>query len=565
MTGKRPYPDDAYGGDHKRSRSNNASPAPPANGAGAKPDISKAIAEARARAAAVKAKLQAQNGGSASPSPSPAPGTPAAASPPAPSAAEAARQKIEQMKARVAAATKKVSNPTPQATEFEDASSRARGGLNIGLHPALLGDAGSGGAKGKQAIQPKFATTMANRRTESPVQKDKKQLDLSGPNLEELKKNPYYDPNVGGATAKGRQSKQLVFNQKGKFIQQANALRRQAALEQMKKRIAEQAKKVGLDEASDKNYLVPAPPEVEWWDEGLVGSDYNLENAKLEGSDSIVTIYVQHPVLLEPPQDRKNPGLKPLPLTKKEQGKLRRQRRMAEHKEQQAKIRLGLEPPPPPKVKKSNLMRVLGEQAVKDPTAVEARVNREIAERAAKHEQDNEARKLTKEQRHEKLAANQEADAAKGIIMCVFKVDNLCFGKHRYQIDVNAKQSKLTGIVILNPKFNLIIVEGGAYSTRFYKKLMLNRIKWHETAMPQSVREGNREAEASWLQSVDENGELKDLSYNKCTLIWEGEERDRAFKKWFGLKVCETDAEAKDALTRSKMENMWTLAKTYQE
>lgn len=149
--------------------------------------------------------------------------------------------------------------------------------------------------------------------------------------------------------------------------------------------------------------------------------------------------------------------------------------------------------------------------------------------------------------------------------MCVFKVDNLCFGKHRYQIDINAKQSKLTGIVILNPKFNLIIVEGGAYSTRFYKKLMLNRIKWHETAMPQSVREGNREAEASWLQSVDENGELKDLSYNKCTLIWEGEERDRAFKKWFGLKVCETDAEAKDALTRSKMENMWTLAKTYQE
>lgn len=229
--------------------------------------------------------------------------------------------------------------------------------MNIGLHPALLGDAGSGGAKGKQAIQPKFATTMANRRTESPVQKDKKQLDLSGPNLEELKKNPYYDPNVGGATAKGRQSKQLVFNQKGKFIQQANALRRQAALEQMKKRIAEQAKKVGLDEASDKNYLVPAPPEVEWWDEGLVGSDYNLENAKLEGSDSIVTIYVQHPVLLEPPQDRKNPGLKPLPLTKKEQGKLRRQRRMAEHKEQQAKIRLGLEPPPPPKVKKSNVSR----------------------------------------------------------------------------------------------------------------------------------------------------------------------------------------------------------------
>ncbi|KAK7719109.1 U4/U5/U6 small nuclear ribonucleoprotein prp3 [Botryosphaeria dothidea] len=567
MVEKRAYPDD-QGGDYKRPRSNNASPAPLANGPGAKPDISKAIAEARARAAAVKAKLQAQNASSASPSPSPAPGTPATASPPpAPSAAEAARLRIEQMKARVAAATKKVATPTPPPPpqEHEDTSSRARGGLNIGLHPALLSD--SAPAKGKQAIQPKFATTMANRRTESPLQKDKKQLDLSGPSLEELKKNPYYDPNVGGAPmGKARQSKQLVFNQKGKFIQQANALRRQAALEQMKKRIAEQAKKVGLDgEDNEKNFLVAAPPEVEWWDEGLVGSEYDLDKAKLEGSDSIVTIYVQHPVLLEPPQEKRTVDLKPLPLTKKEQAKLRRQRRMAEHKEQQAKIRLGLEPPPPPKVKKSNLMRVLGEQAVKDPTAVEARVNREIAERAAKHEQDNHARMLTKEQRHEKLAAQQQADSAKGINMCVFKIDNLSFGQHRYKIDINAKQNNLTGITILNPKLNLIIVEGGAHSIRNYKKLLLQRIKWTENAMPQSVREGNREAEAAWLQSVDDQGELKDLSFNKCTLVWEGEERDRAFKKWFGLKTCETDHEAKEALTRSKMENMWTLAKTWQE
>ncbi|EOD44470.1 U4 u6 small nuclear ribonucleo protein [Neofusicoccum parvum] len=567
MVEKRPYPDDH--GDYKRPRSNNASPAPPANGAGARPDISKAIAEARARAAAVKAKLQAQNGSSASPSPSPAPGTPgtpaAASPPPAQSAADAARLKIEQMKARVAAATKKVAPPTQQAPEFEDSSSRARGGLAIGLHPALM-DTGSssGSARGKTAIQPKFATTMANRR-ESPGQRDKKQLDLSGPSLEELKKNPYYDPNVSGLMGKTRAPKQLAFNQKGKFIQQANALRRQAALEQMKKRIAEQAKKVGLEENADKHFLTPAPPEVEWWDEGLVGSEYNLEKAKFEGPDSIVTIYVQHPVLLEPPQDKKNPGLKPLPLTKTEQAKLRRQRRMAEHKEQQAKIRLGLEPPPPPKVKKSNLMRVLGEQAVKDPTAVEARVNREIAERAAKHEEENHSRMLTKEERHEKLARQQEVDSSKGISVCVFKVENLSFGKHRYQIDIHAKQNALTGITILNPKFNLIIVEGGAHSIKNYKKLMLQRVKWTENAMPQSVREGNREAEAAWLQSVDEKGELRDLSYNKCTLVWEGEVRDRAFRKWFGLKPCETDSEAKDALTRSKMENMWTLAKTFQE
>ena len=85
--------------------------------------------------------------------------------------------------------------------------------MNIGLHPALMGDSAQGaGAKGSKAIHPKFATTMANRRTESPGSKqNKKQLDLSGPNMEELRKNPYFDPNIGSApTGRERKSKQLV-------------------------------------------------------------------------------------------------------------------------------------------------------------------------------------------------------------------------------------------------------------------------------------------------------------------------------------------------------------------
>ena len=79
--------------------------------------------------------------------------------------------------------------------------------------------------------------------------------------------------------------------------------------------------------------------------------------------------------------------------------------------------------------------------------------------------------------------------------------------------------------------------------------------------MPNSVREGNKEAEAAWLQSVDEDGQLKDMAFNKCTLIWEGEERGRAFRKW-GSRVCENDTEAKEALTRAKMESFWALAKS---
>lgn len=233
---------------------------------------------------------------------------------------------------------------------------------------------------------------------------------------------------------------------------------------------------------------------------------------------------------------------------------------MADLKESQAKVRLGLEPAPPPKVKKSNLMRVLGEEAVKDPTAVEARVNREIAERHQKHLQANEERKLTKEQKHEKLAANQEKDAAKGIHVSVYRIDNLANGRHRFKISKNAEQNALTGICILHPRFNLVVVEGGEHSIRFYKKLMMNRIDWTENS-PSVVREGNQETLAQWLQSEDDKGNLKDLSLNKCVLVWEGEVKNKGFRKW-GSRVCETEAAAKEALTRAKYENLWTLAKS---
>ena len=577
---KRPHPEDEDNNAQKKPRSNNGSPAPTQGGsAPGKVDINKMVAEARAKAEAVRARLQAAKG----PSPTVAP-APAAPSPsPAPPAANPAMSRLEQMKARVAAATAKANAPaqerptapapTYQPPEFDDdGPSRARGGLDVGLHPALLSDISTDvrGAKGRQSAQGKAA---ANRRTESPVTGagKEKALDLFSPSLEEIKSNPYFDPSLGpkATIPKPRQSRQLVFNQKGKYMQQAAALRRQAQLEAMKKRIAERARQAGIDEDLDaeKAFLVPAPPAVEWWDEGLVnGNDYSAiedeNNMKIDTPDTIVTAYIQHPVLLDPPQEKHMPQQKPMFLTPKEQAKIRRQRRMADLKEQQAKIRLGLEPAPPPKVKKSNLMRVLGEQAVKDPTAVEARVTREIAERRENHEAANEERKLTKDQRREKLASQQEKDAEKGIHVSVYRIDNLANGRNRFKISKNAEQHALTGVCIMHPRLNLVIVEGGAYSINAYRKLMLNRIDWTENPGPNSVREGNREALASWLETENEKGELKDFSTNSCSLLWEGQAKARSFRKWLGGRVCESDSQAKDVLARGKMENFWILAKT---
>ena len=115
----------------------------------------------------------------------------------------------------------------------------------------------------------------------------------------------------------------------------------------------------------------------------------------------------------------------------------------------------------------------------------------------------------------------------------------------------------------MHPRFNIVIVEGGSHSITAYRKLMLNRIDWTENPGSGGGREGgNRESLASWLEPEDEKGELKDLSTNSCNLLWEGQAKTRGFRKWLGARVCESDSQAKDVLTRGKMENFWVLAKS---
>jgi U4/U6 small nuclear ribonucleoprotein PRP3 len=508
------------------------------------------LAEAKRRAAEVRARLEAstkptQNGtnGVNGVNGASSPHTNGAAVPPK-TAAELARERVEALKARVAAAkarTSTISKPStltndapperpppqpsapqkfiPQIPEPEDMPTGARGGLAIGIHPALLGD-------------------IQDRKSQRAKARGKK------PEVEKV--NPYLSEFGSG----GRARRELKFTHNlhaRPAMQAANEMRRKAALEAMKKRIQAQTVKAGLDESIEiQAFAVPAPPDVEFWDDGLQsGID----------SNELISRLVVHPIMIEPPQE-KFVTLKeqPLKLTKKEQKKMRRIRRAEEHKEEQAKIRLGLVPKPEPKIKHSNVMRVYGEMAVKDPTAVEAMVNKQVAERKNKHEEANAERQLTKEERAEKIMQKAKENAAMGLTMSVFKIalgKEKLLGKHRYKVDVNAKQyHDLTGCVIAAPSVTLAIIEAGEFSTRKYKKLMLDRIKW------QAILEGNGE-----IQNHDEDAQdgSKDTT---CTLLWQGQVRDRKFKKWGSIRDVESDSQAKEALKRAKMENFWTLAKS---
>ncbi|OAL01186.1 PRP3-domain-containing protein [Phaeosphaeriaceae sp. SRC1lsM3a] len=516
MVEKRPHPDgQGPNGDVKRPKQGGADP----------------LAAAKAKAAEIAARVAAKRAEAANGAVKPA--APAAASPASSSAVSDSKARLEAMKARMAAY---------QSLEVKPAA--------------------------PDPTAPKFPTTKGNRASETPVSEARPKSAATNkqkkPQAEELE-NPYFDPKSAGQV-RGRVPRAIVFNEHGKYLDQASKLRAQSLLEQIKKKLAKQHRRAGLDENSERGFLVQQPPDIEWWDEGIL-SDKNYdcidkpERVKIDSEDSIITIYVQHPPLLKAPQDQRLVEVKPMYLTTKEQQKLRRMRRAADNKEYQAKVRLGLEPPPPPKVKRGNMMRVMGEQAIADPTAVEMLVESQIQQRHDDHVTSNQERKLTKEEQHAKLAQNQAKDAQKGLYMCVFKINTLAFGKHRYQIDLNAKQLALSGVTIFNPDFNLVIVEGGLHSITKYKKLMLQRINWQDNAPPTEIQAEKQASDPRWMHNTDEQGNLKDHTSNKCILIFEGEVKQNSFRKW-GSKMCETAGEARELLARSKLDSLWALAKS---
>lgn len=167
---------------------------------------------------------------------------------------------------------------------------------------------------------------------------------------------------------------------------------------------------------------------MEWWDAAFLPNktyeDIVNGQAKIETEDSLITHYIQHPVPIEPPNDAAHAASskpRPLMLTTKERKKLRRQRRRELLKEKQDKIRLGLLPPDAPKVKLANMMRVLGQEAVLNPTEVEMKVRQQVAERLQGHLDMNEERKLTPDERKAKEQKKKDEDIAKGIHVSLYR------------------------------------------------------------------------------------------------------------------------------------------------
>ena len=485
--------------------------------------------------------------------------------------------KIAAAKARVAAKSAVMEQNVQALAKAEEDARQAKGGLAVNVHPSLLADLPSMDRRNRGHVGPKFSTTLANLNRQSEVVARQMQKGENAKEKEQQKKleiltkpaetdfsrenNPYYDPklDVAYSVQKDRKSRPLVFVPHGKFIDKAKQARAAAKMAELKRAIEERARKAGLEEdldVGDREVLLrPEPPEIEWWDEDFVVNktydDLDDEAAlKLDGEETKITLYIQHPIPIPPPVSGAPP--RPVMMTAKEMAKARRIRRAEEQKDTRGKILLGLIPPDPPKIKLSNLMKVLTSEAVKDPTAVERRVRKEVDARKNKHEQTNEARKLTKEERHSKLSEKRAVDVLRtGLHCCLFRIANLSNPSHRFKIDQNARQLELTGIVIMNPRTNIVIVEGGLPAIKKYKRLMMARIDWTENARNPVIAKGNQE--------ILEEPEPEDLSANTCDLVWEGELRTRNFKIWVGQREASNDAAARNWLGKGA-ENFWRLA-----
>ncbi|KAI3968501.1 hypothetical protein MKX01_007811 [Papaver californicum] len=371
------------------------------------------------------------------------------------------------------------------------------------------------------------------------INKQKKDaFQILKPELEvDPESNPHYDERMGINKAKLLRPKRMDFQfvEEGAWSKQAEIIKfksqfGEAQAKELKIKQAQMAKtKAGPDinpnliEISEKVYIKERPkdpiPEVEWWDvvflpSGTYGdiSGDSFKNDKLKMEK--ITIYVEHPLPIEPPAEPAPPPPQSFKLTKKEEKKLRTQKRLEKEKHKQEMIRQGL-----------NLMKVLGSEATQDPTRLEMKIRRAAAERQQANIDRNIARKLTPAERREKKLKLFDDPNTFEKIVSVYKIDDLSHWKTRCKVNVSAEENWLTGCLVITEDLIVVVVEGGNKSIKRYRKLMLERINWAK-----SVRN----------EEKDNINEDDDKPANKCLLVWQGSVSKSSFNK-FGVQECRTE------------------------
>ncbi|NXQ98351.1 PRPF3 protein, partial [Sagittarius serpentarius] len=393
-------------------------------------------------------------------------------------------------------------------------------------------------ATGKEIeLTHRMPTLKANIRA---VKREQFKQQLKEKPSEDMESNTYFDPRVSITPAQ-RQKRTFKFHEKGKFEKIAQRLRTKAQLEKLQAEISQAARKTGIHTSTKLALITPKKelkegeiPEIEWWDSYIIPNGLDLKGGTSSKRDEYfgITNLVEHPAQLNPP------GTAPVLAdfaVKLETKYFERLALGASHSSFPISLAVRI----------SNLMRVLGTEAVQDPTKVEAHVRAQMAKRQKAHEEANAARKLTAEQRKAKKIKKLKEDVSQGVHIAV--VRNLSNPAKKFKIEANAGQLYLTGVVVLHKDVNVVVVEGGPKAQKKFKRLMLHRIKWDEQT-------SNTKGEDD-----DESDEESVKKTNKCSLVWEGTAKDRSFGE-MKFKQCPTENMAREHFKKHGAEHYWDLA-----
>ena len=274
-------------------------------------------------------------------------------------------------------------------------------------------------------------------------------------------------------------------------------------------------------------------PDIDWWDLPFVILDEHQKPTTDEDGNwtpNLETVTNDYenaaPVPVPQPKVREMPTI----LTEKERKKIRHITRLEKRNQEHLMIKLNLKEKETPRIKDSQMINFAGGKAVLHPTEVAMAIQKAKEERQRKHQEHNEGRKLTKEQRSEKNAEKRKNDSENNLTITVYAMRRITNPLHFAKLTRMAEKWFITGGVFLvkSPEIAFVVVESGPKATRKYSALVERRIDWN-------VQEDGSTTENQWTISY-QGPEFKRHFYNFKKYVFDVGTQCRAFFKKAGAE-----------------------------
>lgn len=374
---------------------------------------------------------------------------------------------------------------------------------------------------------PILAEPTADDKPNNPIVDNINVNELNVDLVDKKRFTEFIDPRL---IVKQKNKKPLRFIREGVFTKEENELNNPKLNYKKKRKIKE------LFYSNDESiFSKVSTPEFEHWDMPFIKPKETVSEGEFPFEILVYKInnLIEHPIPVEPHYDPDENVSSTIFLTPKEKARLRRRNRQEKVLERQDRVRMGIDPPIQPKLKLTNLLNILNEKAIAEPSNIESEINKQKEERIKLHEIRNSSLKLSPENECNKKVRKWKLDPDSPIVhAAIFKIGNLSNKRYIFKIDRNAQDCHLTGCCVISSIDPcIILVEGSKKSVQFYKNLLLSRIKWSEPSDTATY----------------------------CSLIWEGIRPSKIFFKW-KVYYCHSKEDAYRFFLDNNSLDLWSIS-----